>query len=82
MDVGFDVAWIELEGPLEMSQGALGLTQQREGKSEQVVSIGELLAAVDDVLQQVDGAVIILEREALPRLVDQRFVTDARKSPY
>ena len=52
MDVGFDVTRVELKGPLEMGEGPLGLTQQRERESQQVVSVGELLAAVDDVLQQ------------------------------
>jgi len=65
MDQRLDVPRVERKGPVELGQRALRLRQQRERHAEQVVHVSKRVAGGQDLLQHVDRAVIILQREPL-----------------
>ncbi len=81
VDVGLDVTRVELERPPELLQRPLRLPQHGIAETEEVVAIGEAATRLHDLQEQVDRAVVILQREALAGPIDQRFITDAHGSP-
>ena len=76
MDVRLDVARIESEGPLELGEGPLALTQQGERKPEQMVGVCKAAPRSEQLFQEVDRAVIVLHRKALARLGKQMIRAD------
>ena len=67
MNERLEIARVELERAAELAQRFLWASDQREGDSDEVVDIGEGTTRRDDFLEQIDGPVIILDREALTR---------------
>ena len=67
MDERLEIARVELERAAELAQRFLLAADQREGDADEVVDIGEGTTRRDDFLEQIDGPVIILDREALAR---------------
>src|SRR5256886_17216339 len=72
----FRSAGIQRQRPVELGEGLLLLADERVRQSQQVMRVGERPPAGDDFLQQVDGAVVVLELEALAGLGHEVLRTD------
>ena len=81
MDERLDVAGIQRQRPVELGEGLLLLADERVRQAQQVMRVGERPPAGDDFLQQVDGAVVVLELEALAGLGHEVLRTDVHGPP-
>lgn len=75
MDVRLDVAGVPRQGVFELRQRPLLVPQQGKGKPEEVVRVRKTAPRLDQVLEQVDGAVVVLHGKALARLREQKVRT-------
>ena len=81
VDQRLHVARVQLQRAVDLRQRLLLLSHKGVRDPEQVVRVGERPARGDHFLQQVDGAVVVLELEPLARLIDEMFRTDIHAPP-
>jgi len=76
MDVGFEVARVDRQGPLELLERPLALAQKRKRQPQQLMGVGEPVPPGEHLFDEVHDPVIVLHRKALPRLGQQVFDAD------
>ncbi len=81
MNQRLDVVGIEREGAIELLQRLVGLAGEGVGQTKQMVRVRKGAAGRDDLLEEMNRAVIVLQLKALVSLLDQMLGTDVHESP-
>ncbi len=79
MQVGLDIARVDGQRLLEFVEGAIPLPEESEGQTQELMDVGEPASLRQELFQEVDRAVVVLDRKTFPRLQQQVVWADVHK---